>query len=124
MNLTLDHVPQTRSVKYNYKCSFFNGSFDTDLESAMTFVVKLQGNGYEQDKEIKLCSTEMETGMFSGLDCGSTYNISAYFAYPNGNSSDCPVANTKNNITTSNSIKDLSCPSEFYLFMCAVKCVI
>ena len=81
-------------------CSLFNG-FSTDLESTTQFVIKLLGNnGYENSRQVQLCSDESGTSMLKGLECGSTYNSTIYFAHPNGNISDCPVTNANRKITT------------------------
>ena len=113
VNLTLDYTIQTRSVKYNYVCTVFNG-FDADLESTTQFVIKLLGDRHKDSSYLQLCSTESGTGMFNGLDCGSTYNLTVYFAHPDGNISDCLVRNTNREITTSKSIRDLSCQCECF----------
>ena len=93
-------------------CSLFNG-FSTDLESTTQFVIKLLGNnGYGNSRQVQLCSGGSGTSMhmLDGLECGSTYNSTIYFAHPNGDISDCPVRNANREITTTNSPRDLKCP--------------
>ena len=105
VNLQLKHSVQTTSINYEYNCSF-----GIDLESSMQFVTKLQGSSSDQDSGLQTCSNGKATGVYGGLSCSSTYNLTAYFVHPSGNLSDCPVTNVEGiELTTTMSCTDFKC---------------
>lgn len=80
----------------------------------MQFVTKLEGSIYDQDSELQTCLNNKATGVFSDLDCRSTYHLTAYFALPNGTISDCVVTNIEGiEFKTTFSYRDWKCQRKF-----------
>lgn len=107
-------VTYTRSVQYGYTCNTSNNSHN-ELEDTTQFVVYLHGKRFTNRSEPSTCTflKKSVNSSFEHLDCGTSYNISAYFVYVDGNLSDCQVIHTSFKLRTLKSLLDLSCLREY-----------
>lgn len=112
MHLSFEEVnPSKTSIEYQVTC---HSNVSTSVVTNFTVYLENENNYNKTSNDSLSGSCSALNGKedeFKGLGCSETYNITAYFVYPNGTVSDCQLAQ-RSMVTTDYSWISPHCTSE------------